>query len=59
MKIIQPLFIALILQYFNGRIELNEALIYAGIISVFCSIGGVLHHPYYYFSSKYLKLFLI
>lgn len=53
MKIIQPLLITLILKYFNGSIQLNEALIYAGIISVFVSIGGILHHPYYYFSSKY------
>jgi ATP-binding cassette subfamily C (CFTR/MRP) protein 4 len=53
MKILQPLFIAMILKYFNGSIELNETLIYASVIAVFASVGGVLHHPYYYFSTKY------
>ena len=53
MKIFQPLLITLILKYFNGSIELNEALIYAAIISIFASIGGILHHPYYYFSTKF------
>lgn len=53
MKIFQPLLIAMILKYFNGSIELNEALIYAGVIAIFASVGGILHHPYYYFSTKY------
>lgn len=53
MKIFQPLLITLVLKYFNGSIGLNEALIYAAIISIFASVGGILHHPYYYFSTKY------
>ena len=47
LKIFQPLFIALILRYFNGTIDLATALVYAGIISVLAAFGGVLHHPYY------------
>ncbi len=46
-KIFQPLFIALILQYFKGTISLNTALIYAGVISLLAALGGILHHPYY------------
>ena len=53
MKIIQPLLIALILKYFNGSIELNEALVYASFIGVFAMIGGLLHHPYYFISGRY------
>ncbi len=47
MKIFQPLFIALILQYFNGKIDLDTTLIYAGVVSVLAAFGGILHHPYY------------
>ncbi len=47
-KIIQPLFISMVLVYFNGGIERREALIYGCIISLCAIVGGVLHHPYYF-----------
>lgn len=47
-KIVQPLFISMVLVYFNGGIERKEALMYGLIISVCAIIGGVLHHPYYF-----------
>ena len=53
MKIFQPLFISLILKYFNGTLGFNDTMIYAGVFSVFASIGGILHHPYYYNSYVY------
>ena len=51
MKIFQPLFISLILRYFNGTMAFDTTIIFAVAFSVFASIGGVLHHPYYYNSS--------
>lgn len=47
-KIIQPLFISMVLVYFHGGIERREAIMYGCIISVCALIGGVLHHPYYF-----------
>jgi ATP-binding cassette subfamily C (CFTR/MRP) protein 4 len=47
-KILQPLLISMVLVYFNGGIERNEALIYGAVISVCAIIGGILHHPYYF-----------
>ncbi|RNA09361.1 multidrug resistance-associated 4-like isoform X1, partial [Brachionus plicatilis] len=52
-KIIQPLFISIILRYFNGTMEITEALIYAGVISVCSIIVGILHHPYYLNACRY------
>ncbi|CAF0837577.1 unnamed protein product [Brachionus calyciflorus] len=52
-KIIQPLFISIVLRYFNNTMELTEALIYAGVISVCAIIVGILHHPYYLNACRY------
>ncbi len=38
----------MVLVYFNGGIEREEALIYGSVISVCAVIGGILHHPYYF-----------
>ena len=47
-KIFQPLFISMVILYFNGGIKRTEALIYAAVISVCVVIAGILHHPYFF-----------
>lgn len=60
LKIIQPYLISLVLQYFNGQIELKRVMIYAVVISVLAVIGSVLHHPYYLNTGRYgIRLRLI
>nr|APD26517.1 ATP-binding cassette transporter subfamily C member 4 X1 protein [Brachionus koreanus] len=52
-NIFQPLFISIILQYFNGTIELSTALIFAGLSSICVLIDSMLHHPYFLNAYRY------
>ena len=44
----QPILIAGVLKYFHGLISLNQALIYASMISGFVILASILHHPYFF-----------
>nr|QNH67884.1 ATP-binding cassette transporter subfamily C member 4 X1 [Brachionus rotundiformis] len=52
-NIFQPLFISIILQYFNGSIDLGVALIFAGLSSSCVIIDSMLHHPYFLNAYRY------
>ena len=42
-----PFLISSILAYFDGRIDLQRALIYASILCLCTTLNAIIHHPYF------------
>jgi hypothetical protein len=53
-KLLQPLLIAQILKYFSGEMELWEACIYGGAISLCSLLVGYMYHPLYMYLFKFV-----
>lgn len=48
LKIIQPLFISIIILYFNGSILKKQTLFYAVVISLISIVCCIFHHLYFF-----------